>query len=280
MFIIEFNENISFGQIPDEAGITDLARSGVKTVVDLRTDEESSGSNEPVLTRNAGLRYIHLPVTRDGLSEEKLSMFYQTVFDEDKYPVYIHGESGIRPVALLLTISALNEGKTVVEVVEDAKKLKTPAKYAPELVKFVEGFFRGRKGHDGHEAVAMEVIDRWLRPKNRGAIADADGSSKVKGPCGDTIEIYLKIENERIEQARYVADGCPNSVACASVGAELAEGKLLNEAYDLSHEDIIRSLRGLPTEEQHCAKLTITSLREAIDQYFKTKKRPPAWPPK
>ncbi len=271
MFFIEFNKSISVGGIPDEAGIKDLAQKGFKTVVDLRTREEISNPDEPRLAQNMGIRYIHLPVKGDGLSEDKLSMFYQIVFDEEKYPVYIHGPKGIRPLALLLTIAALKDGKTVADILEDAKKLNASKEDAPKVLKFVEAFFQRRKEHEHgeHEAIAAEVIERWLRPKNRGAIPDADTFARVTGPCGDTIEIYFKIKNERIEQARYLTNGCPNSAACASVGAELVEGKTLDEAYDLKHEDIIRSLNSLPGEAQHCAKLVIQTIREAINHYFK-----------
>ena len=271
--MVEFNENVSCGEAPDEAGIKHLSQRGFKTVVDLRTDEELSGCKAPRLSQSAGLRYIHLPVTGDGLSENKLSRFYRTVFDEDKYPVYVYGQKGIRPVALLLTISALKEGKSVVEILEDAKELNTPAEHAPELVRFVEAFFHRRKGHHEHEGIATEVIERWLRPRNRGVIPGANGLGKVTGPCGDTIEIYLRIRNDRIEQAGYLTNGCPNSAACASMGAELAQGKSLSEAYDLTHEDIVSSFSDLPKDEQHCAKLTIVTLRQAIDGYFRTEKR-------
>ena len=263
MFFIEFNKNIFVGGILDNAGIKDLAQNGFKTVVDLRTGEEISNPDEARLVQSMGIRYIHLPVKGDGLSEDKLSMFYQTVFDEEKYPVYIHGPKGIRPLALLLSIAALKEGKTVADILEDA----------PKVLKFVEAFFQHRKEHGEHEAIATEVIERWLRPKNRGAIPDADTFAKVTGPCGDTIEIYFKIKNERIEQASYLTNGCPNSAACASVGAELAEGKTLDEAYDLMYEDIIRSLKGLPNEGQHCAKLVIQTIRKAINHYFKKQKK-------
>jgi nitrogen fixation protein NifU and related proteins len=273
MFFIEFNKNIFVGGIPDDAGIKDLAQKGFKTVVDLRTGEEISNPDEPRLVQSMGVRYIHLPVKGDGLSEDKLSMFYQTVFDEEKYPIYIHGPKGIRPLALLLTIAALKEGKTVADILEDAKKLNAPKEDAPKVLKFVEAFFQHRKGHGEHEAIATEVIERWLRPKNRGAIPDADTFAKVTGPCGDTIEIYFKLKNERIVQARFLTSGCPNSAACASVGAELAEGKTLDEAYDLMHEDIICSLNGLPNEGQHCAKLVIQTIREAINHYFKKQKK-------
>ena len=271
MFFIEFNKSISVGGIPDEAGIKDLAQKGFKTVVDLRTGEEISNHDEPRLAQSMGIRYIHLPVKGDGLSENKLSMFYRAVFDEKKYPVYIHGSKWIKPLALLLTVAALKDGKTVVDILEDAKKLNAPKEDAPKVLKFVEAFFQHRKDseHGKHEAIATEVIERWLRPKNRGAIPDADTFAKVTGPCGDTIEIYFKIKNERIEQASYLTNGCPNSAACASVGAELAEGKTLDEAYDLMHEDIIRSLSSLPGEAQHCARLVIQTIREAINHYFK-----------
>ncbi len=271
MFFIEFNKSISVGGIPDEAGIKDLAQKGFKTVVDLRTGEEISNHDEPRLAQSMGIRYIHLPIKGDGLSEDKLSMFYQAVFDEKKYPVYIHGSKWIRPLALLLTVAALKDGKTVAGILEDAKKLNAPGEDAPKVLKFVEAFFQHRKDreHGEHEAIATEVIERWLRPENRGAIPDADTFAKVTGPCGDTIEIYFKIKNERIAQASYLTNGCPNSAACASVGAELAEGKTLDEAYDLMHEDIIRSLNSLPGEGQHCARLVIQTIREAINHYFK-----------
>lgn len=273
MFIIEFNENISCGQVPDDAGMKDLSQRGVKTIVDLSTSGEVNGDKDPQIPQSRGLRYVRLPLAGEGLSEEKLSSFYQTVFDKDKYPVYVCGEKAIRPVALLLTISALKEGRTVMDILEDAKKLSPPLEHAPEVVKFVEAFFRHRKGHDEHEAIATDVIERWLRPRNRGVLSDPDGSAKVTGPCGDTIEIYLKIKDEQIEQARFLTNGCPNSAACASMGAELAEGKSLGEAYDLTHDDIIDSFSGLPKEEQHCAKLTIIALRQAVDEYFKAQKK-------
>ena len=273
MFFIEFNKNMSIGGIPDDAGIKELVQKGFKTIVDLRTEEEISNPDEPRLAQSAGIHYIHLPVKGDGLSEDKLSMFYQTVFDEEKYPVYIHGPKGIRPLALLLTITALKNGKTVADLLEDRKKLNAPKENAQKILEFVEAFFKHRKEHGEHEAIAVEIIERWLRPKNRGAIPDADAFAKVTGPCGDTIEIYFKIKNDQIEQARYLTNGCPNSAACASVGAELAEGKTLDEAYNLMHEDIIHSLNGLPSQGQHCAKLVIQTIRETINHYLKEPKK-------
>lgn len=273
MFIIEFNENISCGPVPDEVGMKELSQRGVKTIVDLSTDGEVPGGKDPQRYQNRGLHYVRLPLAGDGLSEEKLSRFYQTVFDQDEYPVFVCGEKAIRPVALLLTISALKEGKTVMDILEEAKTFKPPLEHVSEVVKFVEAFFRHRKGHDGNEAIAADVIERWLKPKNRGVLLDANGSAKVTGPCGDTIEIYLRIKEEEIEKASFLTNGCPNSAACASMGAELAEGRSLGEAYDLTHDNIIDSFTGLPKEEQHCAKLTIIALRQAIDEYFKAQKK-------
>jgi protein tyrosine phosphatase (PTP) superfamily phosphohydrolase (DUF442 family) len=72
MFFIEFNKNIFVGGIPDEASIKELAQKGFKTVVDLRTWEEISEPDELRLVQSMGVRYIHLPVKGDGLSEDKL----------------------------------------------------------------------------------------------------------------------------------------------------------------------------------------------------------------
>jgi len=81
MFIIEFNENISCGQVPDEAGMKDLSQRGVKTIVDLSTGGEVNEGKDPQLPQSRGLRYVRLPLEGDGLSEEKLGRFYQTVFE-------------------------------------------------------------------------------------------------------------------------------------------------------------------------------------------------------
>ncbi|MFV9691952.1 MAG: beta-lactamase hydrolase domain-containing protein [Desulfobacteria bacterium] len=72
MFFIKYTKNMSVGAIPDNAAINELAQKGFKTIVDLRTEEEISNSDEPRLARSMGIRYIHLPVKGDGLSQDKL----------------------------------------------------------------------------------------------------------------------------------------------------------------------------------------------------------------
>ncbi len=112
------------------------------------------------------------------------------------------------------------------------------------------------------------VFQRWLTPRFMGALPNADGKSRVTGKCGDTMEFYLKISNDRVEKALFWTDGCGSSTACGSMAAELAQGKTLDELADINGELILEKLGGLRQEEQHCAFLAAGALQEAIRDYF------------
>ena len=111
-----------------------------------------------------------------------------------------------------------------------------------------------------------EVFSRWQNPKFMGRMVSASGVGRLTGNCGDSMEIYLQIKNDHIEEARFFTDGCGSSVACGSVVAELATGKDLDEAAQIDGDTVLMVLGGLPEEEKHCAFLAAETLMAAIHQ--------------
>jgi nitrogen fixation NifU-like protein len=116
-------------------------------------------------------------------------------------------------------------------------------------------------------------LQNWLGPYNEGQLPEANGIGKITGPCGDTMVIYLRIGAERITEVRFQVDGCAFSRTCASIAASLAKGKSLEEAWDIDEHQILRSLSAIPPEEKHCAVLARDTLRQAIENFFKSAPR-------
>lgn len=83
--------------------------------------------------------------------------------------------------------------------------------------------------------------------------------------CGDRLRLALRLRDERIEAARFLAYGCPPTLVCGSVLAEMIEGMRLEEAARITRREIIRALDGLPSRKQHAAALAIETLRAAIE---------------
>lgn len=119
-----------------------------------------------------------------------------------------------------------------------------------------------------------EVLDHFRNPRNVGEIPNADGYGRITGGCGDTTQICLRVKDDRIAEARFMTDGCGASIACASATTELAGGKSIAEALEITHEDILRSLNGLPESESHCAELAADALRAAIRDYLSIRREP------
>jgi nitrogen fixation NifU-like protein len=115
------------------------------------------------------------------------------------------------------------------------------------------------------ETYSDTVVDHWLNPRNPGAMESPDGYAKIKGPCGDTMEIFVRIEQGRIPDASFLTDGCITSLVAGSMAVELAIGREVPDARAISRDDILRALGGLPEESEHCALLASDTLRAAID---------------
>ena len=122
--------------------------------------------------------------------------------------------------------------------------------------------------NDLRKVYSEKVIELFLHPKNVGEINDADGYGKFTGPCGDTMEIYLKVKDNKIYDARFMTDGCGTTLACGSTVTSLSKGKSISEAMKTTSNDILNKLDGLPEESIHCSVLAETALKKAIRNYL------------
>ena len=109
--------------------------------------------------------------------------------------------------------------------------------------------------------------DHLAHPRNGGELSDANAVAEEINPvCGDRLRLSLRIRDDRIEAARFLAYGCPPTLACGSALAELIEGFTVEEAMRLTRKDIVDAVGGLATGKHHAAALGIETLRKAIDQ--------------
>ena len=121
---------------------------------------------------------------------------------------------------------------------------------------------------EAREAYGEKGFDRWRNPRHNGRMDTADSSARVTGDCGDSIEIFLKIENDQIQDAAYVTDGCGTSSICGSFAAELAIGKDLDAVADIDGDAVENAIGRLPDDDRHCADLAAAALQEALSRYL------------
>lgn len=121
---------------------------------------------------------------------------------------------------------------------------------------------------DARTTFGEKGFNRWRNPRYNGPMAEADSHARIRGGCGDTMEIFLKFEDNRVIHASYVTDGCGSSALCGSFTAELAHGKSPEELFELQPEDILETIGTFPEQDAHCAKLSILTLHEALNQYL------------
>lgn len=113
-----------------------------------------------------------------------------------------------------------------------------------------------------------KVMDHFRNPKNMGEMKDADGEGTVGNPvCGDLMTIYIKVDDDKIEDIKFKTFGCAAAIATSSMITELAKGKKLDEAIDISREDVAGELGGLPPIKMHCSNLAADALKAAIKDY-------------
>ena len=124
---------------------------------------------------------------------------------------------------------------------------------------------------DTRKIYSTKVIEKRISPTRMGEMEQPQGYGKVKGPCGDTIKIFLRIHDERIIDARFVADGCTTTIAAGSMACELVIGKDIKDALKINKEMILENLGGLPEESSHCVLLASNTLKEALTDYLTSK---------
>ena len=112
------------------------------------------------------------------------------------------------------------------------------------------------------------VRDHCLNPRNLRMIGDADAHARITGPCGDTMEIYLKVSGNVIRDATFITDGCGYIIACGSAATELLIGSKIEDAIKIDQHKIEEHLGGLPEDYRHCALLTANTIQKAIEDYI------------
>jgi nitrogen fixation NifU-like protein len=109
-----------------------------------------------------------------------------------------------------------------------------------------------------------KVVREFYNPNNLWRMAEPDAQATVQGWCGDTMEIYLRLDGEIIEDAAFMTDGCGPSIACGSKLTSMVQGMPLEKVSSITPEDLLAALDGLPEDSQHCAELAVNTLQNAI----------------
>lgn len=115
-----------------------------------------------------------------------------------------------------------------------------------------------------------KVMDHFENPRNVGSIENADGIGTVGNPaCGDIMKLFIKVEGDKIIEAKFKTFGCGAAVATSSMVTELVIGKTIEEALRISNKTVIEALDGLPRNKIHCSVLAEDALKAAIEDYHK-----------
>ncbi|MEI6315441.1 MAG: Fe-S cluster assembly scaffold protein NifU [Syntrophus sp. (in: bacteria)] len=115
-----------------------------------------------------------------------------------------------------------------------------------------------------------KVMDHFAHPRNVGEIENADGIGKVgNAVCGDIMNLYLRVENNVITDAKFKTFGCGAAIATSSMVTELVKGKTIDEALAITNRAVAEALGGLPPIKMHCSVLAEEALQSAIDDYLK-----------
>jgi len=109
-----------------------------------------------------------------------------------------------------------------------------------------------------------KVVEEYNNPKNIGKMAKPDAYAILKGWCGDTMEMYLKMEHEIVADISFMTDGCGATIACGSMLTSMVKGKSIDETEAITEGDLIAALDGLPEENLHCAHLAVITLENAL----------------
>ena len=115
-----------------------------------------------------------------------------------------------------------------------------------------------------------KVMDHFRNPRNVGVIEDANGIGEVgNAKCGDIMKMYLKIEDDIIQDVKFETFGCGSAIASSSMATELIKGKPVSEAMQLTNKAVAEALDGLPAYKMHCSVLAEEAIRNALEDYQK-----------
>jgi len=113
-----------------------------------------------------------------------------------------------------------------------------------------------------------KVMEHFNNPRNVGEVENPDGVGEVGNPiCGDMMKITIRVENDRIADAKFKTLGCAAAIAVSSMATEMAKGQKLDDVLKITREQVAEQLGGLPPVKLHCSSLAVDGLRKAIEEY-------------
>ncbi len=124
----------------------------------------------------------------------------------------------------------------------------------------------------GKGPYSEKVMDHFQNPRNMGEMPDADGTGRVGNPtCGDLMEVYIKVNEGKLEDVKFKTFGCGAAIATSSMVTEMAKGLTLEEALKITKQAVADELGGLPPIKMHCSNLASDALHAAIKDYMEKK---------
>ena len=122
---------------------------------------------------------------------------------------------------------------------------------------------------DVRSLYSEKVMEHFQNPRNVGEIENPDGTGHVgNAVCGDIMELYIKVEDSTIIDAKFKTFGCGAAIATSSMVTEMVKGKTIKEALEISNRTVAEALGGLPSVKMHCSVLAEEALKSAIDDYI------------
>jgi nitrogen fixation NifU-like protein len=121
-----------------------------------------------------------------------------------------------------------------------------------------------------------KVMEHFRNPRNVGEMENPDGVGRVGDPiCGDVMELYIKVKDGMIVDAKFKTFGCAAAIATSSMVTDMVKGKSVEEALKMSNKAVVEALDGLPPAKVHCSVLAEDALKAAIENYLKNSPSPP-----
>jgi len=121
-----------------------------------------------------------------------------------------------------------------------------------------------------------KVMEHFKNPRNVGEMEKPDGVGHVGNPvCGDIMELYIKVNDGTIVDAKFKTFGCAAAIATSSMVTEMVKGKSIEEALKISNKAVVEALDGLPPAKMHCSVMAEEALKSAIENYLNNSPFPP-----
>ncbi|MBN2062490.1 MAG: iron-sulfur cluster assembly scaffold protein [Deltaproteobacteria bacterium] len=114
---------------------------------------------------------------------------------------------------------------------------------------------------------SKKALDYYIERKHWGVLPDADHVSELTGSCGDSMTVYLKIENNFISDVKFVVMGCIGTITAAMAIGDLVKGRSIDRALSINDGDVFKELEEIPAQKHHCIQLAVKTINQALKSY-------------